>query len=74
VGGQADIFVQPSSIHELRAIRKYLSKNSLPSVVIGSTSNLLFSDEGLRVPCIQIGPRLSRIVVQDCTVRAEAGA
>lgn len=73
IGGQADILIRPSSTQELSQLRAWFHARSLPHVVIGATSNLLFADEGLRVPCIQIGQRMARMVVTGKTVQAEAG-
>src|SRR5690554_1789224 len=70
IGGQADILIRPSSTQELSQLRAWFYKHSLPHVVIGATSNLLFSDEGLRVPCIQIGQRMARMTVTGQTVQA----
>lgn len=54
IGGVADAVVRPRSIEQLQALRRYCHEHALPSVVIGSTSNLLFADEGLRALCIHI--------------------
>ena len=48
VGGKADMFVQVSSSEELVEALEYAVKNSIPYIVIGSGSNILFSDRGLR--------------------------
>ena len=73
IGGQADVVVEPGSIAELSALRAFIVREGLPSVVVGDTSNLLFSDEGLRAICIRIGPRLSRMEIAGDEVVAEAG-
>lgn len=54
VGGKADVMVTPSSTQELSELRAWIEANELPSVVIGSTSNLLFADGGLNAIVIQI--------------------
>jgi UDP-N-acetylmuramate dehydrogenase len=73
IGGIADIVVRPSSTEEVSSVIKYLSKHNLPYVVIGSTSNLLFSDDGLRAVCIQIGNHMDDYKVKDNKVWAQAG-
>lgn len=73
IGGIADVMIQPSSVNELCALRSFIANEGLPSVVIGDTSNLLFSDEGLRSICIKIGERMSSVQVDGETVSAEAG-
>lgn len=73
IGGKADVVIQPSTTGELVALRRWFSDRDINPVVIGLTSNLLFSDEGLRVPCIQITRRLSDVLTQGTKVTAEAG-
>lgn len=73
VGGIADCVVRPSDTEETSSVIKYLYKHDLPYVVIGSTSNLLFSDEGLRAVCLQIGERMSDSKVTHQSVWAQAG-
>jgi UDP-N-acetylmuramate dehydrogenase len=73
IGGKADLIIRPSTSTELSELRAWFHARSLPHIVIGATSNLLFSDKGLRVPCIQIGQRMARMNVTGQTVQAEAG-
>lgn len=73
IGGKAALVVRPSNPDELAAIRRYFAQTGTPHTVIGDTSNLLFADEGLQVPCIQIGQRMSALRIQDNCVEAEAG-
>jgi len=73
IGGIADVIVEPNSVQELCQLRSFISTENLPSLVIGDTSNLLFSDEGLRAICIRIGARMSRVDIEGCTVNAQAG-
>ncbi len=74
IGGRADLILWPASTRQIAALRQYFHCHSLPHVVIGATSNLLFADEGLRVPCIQIGGRMSCVRIYGNTVEVEAGA
>lgn len=74
IGGLAAVVVGPSSVRQILALRSYLSQRSIPHVVIGGTTNLLFADEGLQVPCIQISERMSKIAANGETIVAEAGA
>ncbi len=74
VGGSADVVVRPGSVAELQALRRYLTDQGLPHLVIGSTTNLLFADEGLRAVCIQIGSRMGAMTVVGQEIQAEAGA
>ncbi|QDY70805.1 UDP-N-acetylmuramate dehydrogenase [Qingshengfaniella alkalisoli] len=73
VGGTADLIVHPGSESELSQIRSLFFRNDLPHIVIGATSNLMFADEGLRAPCIQIGSDLASVQVKGDHIRAGAG-
>jgi UDP-N-acetylmuramate dehydrogenase len=73
IGGRADIILRPSSGEQVAALRRWFHERGIHHVVIGMTSNLLFADEGLRVPCIQIGKRMARMTVRDIEVTAQAG-
>lgn len=73
IGGKADVLLQPASTEQIVNLRRYFFERGIRPVIIGLTSNLLFADEGLRVPCIQIGSRLSRLEINATDVRAQAG-
>ena len=73
IGGVADCIVKPSNSEEVGSIVNYLKTNDIPYIVIGSTSNLLFSDSGLRVVAIQIGDRMSEYKISGSTVWTQAG-
>lgn len=74
IGGIADVIIRPESPEQVQALRQYFYRNNIHHIVIGMTSNLLFSDEGLRVPCIQIGNRMSKVDILGGVVQAQAGA
>lgn len=48
IGGNADVFVTPTDIDELRKILEKAHENSLEVNVIGGGSNTLVSDKGIR--------------------------
>lgn len=73
IGGPADIVLRPSSIQEVAGLMRWFHARQICPVVIGQTTNLLFDDEGLRVPCLQIGDRMSHVDIDGPLVRAEAG-
>ncbi len=73
IGGNARLVVRPSTPEQLAAIRRYFAQTGAQHAVIGDTSNLLFADEGLHVPCIQIGQRMAAVRIQGDMVEAEAG-
>ena len=73
IGGIADCIVKPSNSKEVSSLISYLNNSDLSYIVIGSTSNLLFSDEGLRVVAIQIGERMSDFRISGNRVWTQAG-
>lgn len=73
IGGIADCVVAPSSFHEVVAAVSLLREHGASLVVLGSTTNVLFSDEGLRAVGIHIGTRMSGMQITDEDVQCEAG-
>jgi UDP-N-acetylmuramate dehydrogenase len=73
IGGIADVVISPKTHEELADLRGWLYRNGLPWVVIGATSNLLFSDEGLNAIAIQIGSAFEGIRIDDCRIVAQSG-
>lgn len=59
VGGTADFIFIVNSIIELKDALSFLNKLNLPFIIIGNTSNLLFSDSGVRGGLIKLGPKFS---------------
>ncbi len=75
VGGPADCFVTPCSIDEVRAVVRACRDAGERMHILGSGSNVLVADEGLRGVVVRMGPRLSDVeIMPDGTVRALAGA
>lgn len=74
IGGMADLIIRPSTTRQVAVLRAWFWGKDFPHVVFGATTNLLFADEGLRVPAIQIGPELSRSRIQGTTLFVQAGA
>lgn len=73
IGGRADLTLQPASVHELAALMRWFRARGVTPVTIGLTTNLLFDDSGLRVPCVHIGHRMSQVSVEGSNVNAQAG-
>lgn len=74
IGGCGDLLLRPASTAQVSALMRWFSKRDIKPVVIGMTSNLLFADEGLRVPILQISGRMSNININQNEVVAQAGA
>ncbi len=72
-GGNADVFVTPSSVDEIRAVLEYVNKNNIPYYIIGNGSNLLVKDKGFRGVIIQLYKKFSKIETDGCIIRAQAG-
>lgn len=55
MGGSADCLVVVENDRELRLLLEFLAFSKTPWVLLGTTANLLFSDEGLRAVGIMLG-------------------
>jgi UDP-N-acetylmuramate dehydrogenase len=73
VGGTADLVLRPQSAGEVAALRQYFADQGVTPLIIGSTTNLLFSDAGLRVPCIRLGSRMAHLEIDGTSVHVGAG-
>ena len=73
IGGRADIVVRPRSVDDLSRLLAYFDAGAIPYLVIGATSNLLFADEGLRIPCVQIGDAFAGLSVEGARITADPG-
>jgi UDP-N-acetylmuramate dehydrogenase len=76
IGGPADALVQVESDAELSALMHFCFKRKLPWLVIGSGSNLLVGDGGVRGIVIRLGAAFAKIAVQEQNgeVVVDAGA
>lgn len=72
-GGPADIFIMPKSLEEVKASILILQEHQVPVLVIGNGSNLLVSDKGIRGAVLQIGGRMSKVIVEGECIYAEGG-
>nr|WP_294469409.1 UDP-N-acetylmuramate dehydrogenase [uncultured Sellimonas sp.] len=74
IGGAADYYVSPADSEEVGKLIRLCSEEQVPYYIVGNGSNLLVSDQGYRGVIIAIGREMSRIEVEGCTIRAQAGA
>ncbi len=76
IGGPADAFVRVETEAELAALLQLAFKRKLPWFVLGSGSNLLVGDGGIRGIVVRLGGDFARIAVNadDATVTVNAGA
>lgn len=73
IGGRAHAIIKPRSLEDLVRLRRFLHREGLFHVVFGATSNLLFDDEGIDVPCIQIDASFSTMAVEANRISLAAG-
>ena len=75
VGGCADVYVEPSSEDELRAVLELCRHEDVPWLLIGRGSNLLVRDGGVRGVVICLAhPSFSAIHADAPELRCGAGA
>jgi UDP-N-acetylmuramate dehydrogenase len=75
IGGPAELLAIPRSRDELSAVVGYSRHQNLPLRVLGTGSNILVSDEGVKGIIIRLtGQAFTSVVVESKTVRAGAGA
>ena len=76
IGGNADIYIRPSSPDELAAALMFIHAERIPAILLGGGSNLLIPDEGIRGAVIHTC-RLNKILLMESDgkrfVQAEAG-
>ncbi|MAE90541.1 MAG: UDP-N-acetylenolpyruvoylglucosamine reductase [Pelagibaca sp.] len=73
IGGNASVVVLPASTSEVSSVICYCNENSIPYVVVGDTSNLLFSDDGFCGVVVKIGRSMSSIQRMGTVIKVEAG-
>jgi UDP-N-acetylmuramate dehydrogenase len=76
IGGPADAFARVESEDELAALLRLTFKRKLPWFVLGSGSNLLIGDGGIRGIVVRLGGDFGRIAVtsDESMVTVHAGA
>lgn len=74
VGGEADYFLMPSGIEEIRAVCRILSDCRIPVLTMGNGSNLLVSDEGFSGAVLCLGKNFSEISEKGEALHVQAGA
>ena len=75
LGGNADYFIRPCDIDQLKEIVKRCNENHINMRVMGFGSNLLISDDGVKAAVIKLeGGQFSRIRFENEHVIAAAGS
>ncbi|MDP4163935.1 MAG: UDP-N-acetylmuramate dehydrogenase [Bacillota bacterium] len=73
IGGPADLFIEPSSIENLKKLMEIIRKSKLKWRAIGRGSNLLVSDRGIEGAVIKLGQGIDQIQINGTEVRAGGG-
>ena len=72
IGGKADLVVSPETESDFITTLGMLSESNIPYLVVGSASNLLFSDDGFNGAIVRTH-RLNALTVHGNILTAEAG-
>jgi UDP-N-acetylenolpyruvoylglucosamine reductase len=73
-GGSADLFVRAGSVEELEGLIAWAACEGLEVGVVGSGSNLLIADDGVRGLVVKLDKELSRIELDGTRIRCGGGA
>ncbi len=74
VGGAADFFIQPKDRPDLKLLLNLLKRGKMPFLLIGSGSNLLVLDKGVRRVVISLDyPCFKKVLCRDAIVEAGSG-
>lgn len=74
IGGPARYFITPKDIKQLQQAIVACKETSIPYMILGNGSNVLFLDEGYNGAVIAIGDAMSDITIDGTTIYAQAGA
>lgn len=74
VGGNADYFVVPKDVEEIKETLALCMEMDMPYYILGNGSNLLVGDKGYRGVVIQIYKEMNKIMVQSHKIKVQAGA
>ena len=74
VGGNADFFVIPKTVEEVKQTVMLCVEQDMPYYILGNGSNLLVGDKGYRGVVIQIYKQMNNILVDGHKIKVQAGA
>jgi UDP-N-acetylmuramate dehydrogenase len=74
VGGRAALFVEASSVDDLRRVAGAVVATGLPTLVVGKGSNLLVADAGFPGVAVVLGPAFAEIAIDGTRVEAGGAA
>jgi UDP-N-acetylmuramate dehydrogenase len=73
-GGHAELFARPGTIEELERIMAWAGRTGIEVGVVGSGSNLLVADEGVRGLVLKLDRELSEIELDGTRINCGGGA
>lgn len=73
IGGTADCVVCPRTTTALRQVLALAWQARIPVLVVGLTTNLLFSDAGIHALVIHLGQQFATHTIRDQVIWAQAG-
>ena len=73
IGGPADLMIFPKSKQDLVKVIEIINENKIQLTILGSGSNVLVSDNGIRGAVISLKNSLKQIEVDDNILYAECG-
>ncbi|MDQ1146798.1 UDP-N-acetylmuramate dehydrogenase [Bacillus sp. SORGH_AS 510] len=73
IGGPADLFIEPSSIENLKNAMTVINKHGVNWRAIGRGSNLLVSDKGIEGIVIKLGAGMDRLEIEGTTITVGGG-
>ncbi|WP_040204861.1 UDP-N-acetylmuramate dehydrogenase [Neobacillus jeddahensis] len=73
IGGPADLFIEPSSVENLKQVMTIIEKNGIKWRAIGRGSNLLVSDKGIEGVVIKLSTGLNHLEIKDTEITVGSG-
>lgn len=73
IGGCAKVLVYPKSTEDVVEVVNYCRNSSIPKLVVGDTSNLLFDQNGVNAVLIKIGRGMAIKTTTDKVISVQAG-
>ncbi|WP_160720146.1 UDP-N-acetylmuramate dehydrogenase [Bacillus sp. USDA818B3_A] len=73
IGGPADLFIEPSSVENLKKVMSVIEKYGLKWRAIGRGSNLLVSDKGIEGAVIKLGSGLDHLDINESEITVGGG-
>lgn len=74
IGGAADIILYPENEGHLLELLKTAKEENIPTFILGKGSNLLVSDEGIEGAVVSTVSMQEITVIDETTIKADAGA